>query len=122
PIEAELDAIRRAIDMCAETGCKLHVVHVSSAAGVQLITAARARGIDVTCETCPHYLVLTDEDVERLGAVAKCAPPLRSKAEQQKLWKEVLAGNILTIGSDHSPAPPDMKTSTNFFKVWGGIS
>jgi allantoinase len=122
PIEAELDAIRRAIDISAETGCALHVVHVSSAAGVQLITAARAQGVNVTCETCPHYLVLTDQDVEQLGAVAKCAPPLRSKVEQQKLWKEVLWGNVLTIGSDHSPAPPDMKTSDNFFKVWGGIS
>ncbi len=122
PIEAELDAIRRAIDISGETGCKLHVVHVSSATGVQLITAARARGVDVTCETCPHYLVLTDQDVEQLGAVAKCAPPLRSKAEQGKLWSEVLTGNVHTIGSDHSPAPPDMKTSENFFKVWGGIS
>jgi len=122
PIEAELDAIRRAIDISAETGCALHIVHVSSAAGVQLITAARAKGVNVTCETCPHYLVLTDEDVEQLGAVAKCAPPLRSKVEQAKLWSEVLAGNVLTIGSDHSPAPPDMKTSPNFFKVWGGIS
>jgi allantoinase len=122
PIAAELDAIRRAISIAGETGCALHVVHVSSAAGVQLITDAHNHGINVTCETCPHYLVLTDEDVEQLGSVAKCAPPLRSKAEQQKLWKEVLAGNVLTIGSDHSPAPPDMKTSENFFKVWGGIS
>jgi allantoinase len=122
PIEAELDAIRRAIDIAAETGCALHIVHVSSAAGVQLVTEARRRGVDVTCETCPHYLFLTDDDVERLGAVAKCAPPLRSKAEQEKLWVEVLVGNVLTIGSDHSPAPPDMKTSENFFKVWGGIS
>jgi allantoinase len=122
PIEAELDAIRRATDLAGETGCALHVVHVSSAAGVQLVTAARARGVDVTCETCPHYLILTDADVEQLGAVAKCAPPLRSKAEQEKLWAEVLAGNVTTIGSDHSPAPLDMKTSQNFFKVWGGIS
>jgi allantoinase len=122
PIAAELDAIRRAINISAETGCKLHVVHVSSAAGVKLITDAHNHGIDVTCETCPHYLILTDEDFEKLGAVAKCAPPLRSKAEQEKLWNEVLAGNVLTIGSDHSPAPPDMNTSENFFKVWGGIS
>ncbi|MDB6059540.1 MAG: allantoinase [Verrucomicrobiales bacterium] len=122
PIAAELDAIRRAIAIAAETGCALHVVHVSSAAGVQMVTAAHNHGINVTCETCPHYLVLTDEDVEKLGAVAKCAPPLRSKAEQGKLWAEVLNGNVLTIGSDHSPAPPKMKTSKNFFKVWGGIS
>jgi allantoinase len=122
PIAAELDAIKRAVRIAGETGCALHVVHVSSGAGVQIITEAHNHGINVTCETCPHYLVLTDEDVERLGAVAKCAPPLRSKSEQLKLWPQVIIGNILTIGSDHSPAPPDMKTSDNFFKVWGGIS
>ncbi len=122
PIEAELDAIRRAIAMAEETGCTLHVVHVSSAAGVQLITESRRRGFDVTGETCPHYLALTDKDVEKLGAVAKCAPPLRSASEQAKLWKELLAGNIATVGSDHSPSPPDMKQSEDFFQVWGGIS
>lgn len=121
-IAAELDAIRRAITIAGETGCALHIVHVSSAAGVQMVAAAHNHGINVTCETCPHYLVLTEDDVEKLGAVAKCAPPLRSKAEQGKLWSEVLNGNVLTIGSDHSPAPPKMKTSKNFFKVWGGIS
>ena len=78
PIAAELEAIRRAIELAAETGCRLHIVHVSCGSGVALVAEARARGVDVTCETCPHYLVLTDEDMERLGAVAKCAPPLRS--------------------------------------------
>ena len=122
PIEAELDAIRRAIDLSAETGCALHIVHVSSAAGVALVTEAKRKNIDVTCETCPHYLVLTDEDVEKIGALAKCAPPLRSKPEQDLLWDRVRAGDVDTIGSDHSPSPPGMKTDANFFKVWGGIS
>jgi allantoinase len=122
PIEAELEAIGRALAMAGETGCRLHVVHVSCAAGVRLITEARARGVDATCETCPHYLVLTDEDVERLGPVAKCAPPLRSAREQEALWAELLAGRILTVGSDHSPSPPAMKAGADFFKVWGGIS
>jgi allantoinase len=122
PIAAELDAIQRAIDIAGETGCALHIVHVSSAAGVALVAEAKRKGVDVTCETCPHYLVLTDTDVERIGAVAKCAPPIRSAEEQEKLWREVLNGNVDTIGSDHSPAPPSMKTDKNFFKVWGGIS
>ncbi len=108
--------------MAGETGCALHVVHVSSAAGVALVADARRRGLDATCETCPHYLVLTDEDMERLRAVAKCAPPLRSEAEREALWRAVVAGEIATIGSDHSPAPPEMKTSADFSKVWGGIS
>lgn len=122
PIEAELDAIRRAIDLAAETGCALHIVHVSSAAGVALVTEAKRRNVNVTCETCPHYLVLTEEDVEKIGALAKCAPPLRSKSNQNLLWDRVRAGEVDTIGSDHSPAPPSMKTDANFFKVWGGIS
>lgn len=122
PIASECDAIRAAIDLAGETGCALHVVHVSSAAGISLITEARARGVDVTGEACPHHLVLTEEDMERLGPVAKCAPPLRSPAEREKLWARVLAGEVRTIGSDHSPSPASMKTDPDFFKVWGGIS
>jgi len=60
--------------------------------------------------------------MEELGAVAKCAPPLRTSAEQQKLWQRLLAGEVTTVGSDHSPSPPEMKLDQNFFKVWGGIS
>ena len=122
PVAAELEAIRRAIHLAGETGCALHIVHVSSGEGVALVAAAKNAGVDVTCETCPHYLILTEADVETLGAVAKCAPPLRPAAVREALWEQLLAGNITTIGSDHSPSPPDMKTDKNFFKVWGGIS
>jgi allantoinase len=122
PLEAELDAIRRAVDLAGETGCALQVVHVSSGAGIQLITEARGRGVNVTGETCPHYLTLTEEDMMRIGATAKCAPPLRSDAERQGLWRQLLAGNVSNVGSDHSPSPPEMKQGADFFKVWGGIS
>lgn len=122
PIEAELEAIRNAIDIAGDVRCKLHVVHVSSAEGVAIIAEAKKRGADVSCETCPHYLVLTENDVLKLGAVAKCAPPLRPARERDALWERVLAGEVMTIGSDHSPSPPEMKKDTNFFKVWGGIS
>jgi allantoinase len=122
PIYAELDAIYKAIQLAGETKCALHIVHVSSGAGVALVASAQKQGVDVTCETCPHYLVLTEEDVEQLGAVAKCAPPLRTKSAQDVLWRYVENGFVSTIGSDHSPAPPDMKRDQNFFKVWGGIS
>ena len=122
PVVAELEAIERAILFAQETGCKLHIVHVSSGRGVALVVEARAKGIDVSCETCSHYLVLTEEDVERLGAVAKCAPPLRTREVQEELWQQLFAGNILMITSDHSPAPAEMKTSSDFFQVWGGIS
>jgi len=120
PIATELQAIRRALDIAAETGCRLHIVHVSCGSGVALVAEARARGIDVTCETCPHYLVLTEHDMEQLGAVAKCAPPLRSSGEQRQLRGRL--SDITTIGSDHSPSPPEMKERDNFFDVWGGIS
>ena len=122
PVVAELEAIERAILFAHETGCKLHIVHVSSGRGVALVAEARAKGIDVSCETCSHYLVLTEDDVERMGAVAKCAPPLRTRAVQEELWQQLFAGNILMITSDHSPAPAEMKTSADFFQVWGGIS
>ena len=83
---------------------------------------ARKHGADVSCETCPHYLSLTGADLERLGPIAKCAPPLRSAKEQERLWQQLLAGELTTVGSDHSPCPPDMKENANFFEAWGGIS
>ena len=122
PIAMELEAIALALALAGETGCALHIVHVSSAAGVALIARARATGVDVTCETCPHYLVLNEEDVEKLGAVAKCAPPIRDERERRRLFDAVTAGHVQTIGSDHSPSPMSMKTDPDFFKVWGGIS
>jgi allantoinase len=122
PIYAELDAIYKAIQLAGETKCALHIVHVSSGAGVALVASAQKQGVNVTCETCPHYLVLTEADVEKLGAVAKCAPPLRPKSAQDVLWRYLENGFVSTIGSDHSPAPPEMKRDKNFFKVWGGIS
>ncbi len=122
PVVAELEAISRAILFARETGCPLHVVHVSTGRGVALVTEASARGVDVTCETCPHYLVLTEEDVERIGALAKCAPPLRPQADQDDLWRRVADGEVAFIASDHSPAPPEMKQGDDFFTIWGGIS
>lgn len=120
PIEAELSAVQTALDLAQETGCRLHIVHVSCGRGVTLVANARAQGVDVTCETCPHYLFLTEEDMVRLGAVAKCAPPLRAQTDQDELWQRL--GDVTTIGSDHSPSPWSMKEEQNFFRVWGGIS
>ncbi|HEY4988267.1 MAG TPA: allantoinase AllB [Opitutaceae bacterium] len=122
PVELELAAIRTAVEIAGETGCALHIVHVSSPEGVALAREAKARGVDVSVETCPHYLLLNEEDVVRLGAPAKCFPPLRPEALRAGLWGALESGAIDTIGSDHSPAPPDMKRSQDFFGIWGGIS
>ena len=122
PIEAELEAVGVALSLAKETGCPLHIVHVSSAAALDLVAQARQAGTDVTAETCPHYLLLDETDVIRLGAAAKCAPPLRPDAEKERLWQALENGRIDTIGSDHSPSPPELKTSNNFFEVWGGIA
>jgi allantoinase len=121
PVVAEFEAIQRATLLAREAGAKLHIVHVSSGRGVALAAEARAQGTDVSIETCPHYLFFTEEDVERLGAVAKCAPPLRDRVEQDALWIQLLGGAVDIVASDHSPAPPEMKTG-NFGKAWGGIA
>jgi allantoinase len=122
PIEAELQAIGVVLELAGELACDLHIVHVSCPEGIDLIQAARDRGVRVTAETCPHFLLLTDESVGRIGASAKCAPPLRDAARQEEMWAHILAGRVDTLGSDHSPSPPEMKISEDFFAIWGGIS
>jgi allantoinase len=114
PPAAEHLAIATAIALARETGCSLHVVHVSTAHGVDLVARS-----DATCETCPHYLALTEDDLETYGARAKCAPPLRSAAERDALWERI--GDLAFIASDHSPCPPDMKAG-DFTAAWGGIA
>jgi allantoinase len=121
PVVAELDAIQRALLFAEETGAALHIVHISSGRGVALAAAAQARGVDVSIETCAHYLALTEDDVERLGAVAKCAPPLRPAAEQHHLWEELLRGHVDIVASDHSPSEPALKEG-DFMGAWGGIA
>ena len=121
PVAAELEAIASAIALAGEAGCALHVVHVSCGSAAALVAEARAAGADVTCETCPHYLALTDEDAERIGVLAKCAPPLRTPAERDGLWRALRLGTIDLIASDHSPAPPELKQG-HALAAWGGIS
>ena len=121
PVQAEVEAIQRATQLAGEAGAKLHIVHVSSGRGVSAAAEARAHGVDVSIETCPHYLYFTEEDVERLGAIAKCAPPFRHASEQASLWESVLDGTVDLIASDHSPAPPGMKSGA-FWQAWGGIA
>ncbi|MBU8877382.1 allantoinase AllB [Bacillus sp. FJAT-29790] len=124
PVFTEVDAVKRALYIARETGCKLHFVHISTAEAVDVIIKARNEGQDVTLESCPHYFTITTAQFEKIGPVAKCSPPLRSEEEQEKLWSKLIDGKIDMLTSDHSPCPPDMKYSetNNIFEVWGGIS
>jgi allantoinase len=123
PVRAETEAIEQALSLARETGCSLHIVHVSSSAGVELVRLAReVLQQDVTCETCPHYLLLNEADLLAKGAKAKCSPPLRSRGESERLWKLLEEGAIEFVASDHSPAPASMKSGDNAMDIWGGIS
>jgi allantoinase len=103
PPVVEIEAIRIAVDLAAHVGARLHVAHVSTAAGARIVAEARAAGAEVTCETCPQYLLLDLGDLERLGPYARCAPALRSRADVDELWPLVLDGTIAAVASDHSP-------------------
>jgi len=122
PALAEVEAIARAGLLAREAGCRLHVVHISSGKGVAAALEARSLGTDISIETCPHYLFFTEDDLLRIGAFAKCTPPLRSNSERDALRAAVMCGHVDMIGSDHSPCPPEMKEKQNFFEIWGGIA
>ena len=122
PWEAELSAIHQAIMLSRETGCRLHIVHVSTVPGIASIQDAQLRGIDVSGETCPHYLLYADEDLERLGGAGKCAPPLRSRGNRDDLLAMLAAGEVEMVVSDHSPSTLDLKGGNDFARIWGGIS
>ncbi|UQZ37084.1 allantoinase AllB [Paenibacillus sp. PK3_47] len=122
PVEAEVEAVEKALHYAAESGCRLHFVHISSESAAGRIRDARKTGLDVTLETCPHYLCLTDKDFAVMGAVAKCAPPLRDREEQGRLWNRLQEGWFDYLTSDHSPCPPGMKAGNDLFEAWGGIA
>lgn len=122
PEITEIEAIQRTILFAEETKCKVHIAHVSTDRGIRMVYEARKRGVDLTCETVPQYLTFTGDDLERLGGIGKCTPPLRAKETLNKLWEELLEGHIDVVCSDHSPSPMSLKTDENFFKIWGGIS
>jgi allantoinase len=123
PPAAEAEAIQRAVTLARQTNCSLHVVHVSTADGVEIVRRAREdSGLEITCETCPHYLLLDERDLKTIGAKAKCAPPLRSCKENGRLWECLEQGTIHFVASDHSPAPAAMKSGDDAMAVWGGIA
>lgn len=122
PVSAELTATRAVLDLAAETGCKVHICHVSHPKVAEAIAEAQRAGVDVTAETCGHYLSFTKEDVLQRGALYKCAPPLRSREAVEELWTYVEAGVLSSVGSDHSPCRADEKDCESVFDIWGGVS
>jgi allantoinase len=121
PPDAERRAIERVIAVAAETGARVHILHVSAADCLEPLRAARARGVMITAETCPHYLTLAAEDVPEGDTAYKCCPPIRSAANRDLLWKGLADGVLDCVVSDHSPSPPDLKVP-DFARAWGGVS
>ncbi|MCF7547638.1 allantoinase AllB [Pseudonocardia sp. WMMC193] len=122
PAAAEDSAIARLLDAARETGGRVHVVHLSSAAALPLLARARAEGVRVTVETCPHYLALAAEEIPDGDTRFKCCPPVREEANRDLLWQGLADGVIDMVVSDHSPATPELKGTGDFGSAWGGIA
>lgn len=105
----ELEAINRILFYAGRTGARVNIVHVTSPNGVEMIARARAMGVQATAETCPHYLYLTEKDIEERGAWVTCSPPMRDAGAREGMKRLVESGAIMTIGSDHGPVDPALK-------------
>ena len=124
PRQAENEAVALMIELARETGCRIHIVHHSSADALPLLKRAKAFGLPLTVETCPHYLHFAAEDIPSGATEFKCCPPIRERENREQLWDALRDGTIDLIVSDHSPCPPAMKLREqgDFMNAWGGIS
>jgi allantoinase len=124
PDQAELEAIRLMIRLCRQYRFRLHIVHLSTSLALEDLRAARAEGLPITVETCPHYLHFSAEEIADGATLLKCAPPIRSKENQRQLWHGLRDGIIDMVVTDHSPCPPAMKREDigRFDLAWGGIA
>ncbi|MFD3762580.1 allantoinase AllB [Streptomyces sp. NPDC058622] len=121
PRDAENTAIQNLVDQARRLNARVHVLHLSSSDALPLIAAAKAEGVRITVESCPHFLTLTAEEVPDGATEFKCCPPIREAANQDLLWDALADGTIDCIVSDHSPSTADLKTG-DFATAWGGIS
>ncbi len=124
PKKWEDDAIAMMIRLCEEFNCRTHIVHLSSADSIEQIVKAKQKGLPLTVETGQHYLYFNAEDIKDGQTQFKCAPPIREKENNDKLWQALKDGVIDFVATDHSPATPNLKEieSGNFIKAWGGIA
>lgn len=124
PPEAENEAIARVISLARETGARVHILHLSSAGALPMIAEAKRDGVDLTVETCPHYLTFVAEEIPDGATQFKCCPPIRDAANREALWRAMADGTIDFVVSDHSPSTVEMKhlDTGDFGEAWGGIS
>lgn len=124
PPSWEQEAIELLIRLCRETGCPIHIVHLAAASCLPTLQKARAEGLPITVETCPHYLVFDSAEIKRGQTQYKCCPPIRDKANQGGLWQGLRDGIIDLVATDHSPCVPELKSKGggDFLKAWGGIA
>jgi allantoinase len=124
PEAAEVTAIERVIAGVRRTGARAHILHLSSAAALPALRAARAEGLPITVETCPHYLAISEEQVPDGGTQFKCCPPIRDAANRDSLWQALLDGDIDIVVTDHSPSTAALKFAFggDFGLAWGGIA
>jgi allantoinase len=124
PPAAEHEAVALMIRLAARSRARVHIVHVSSPASARLVAQARAAGVYVSAETCPHYLFFHAADVPNGATEYKCAPPIRAHADREGLWASLESGELSMVVSDHSPCPSAMKRreAGDFFAAWGGIA
>jgi allantoinase len=121
PDMSEVAAIRMLLELCRKYGFRLHIVHLATALALDDLRAARAEGLPVTVETCPHYLHFCAEEIGDGATLYKCAPPIRSRDNREALWQGLREGVIDLVATDHSPCPPAMKAG-DFRNAWGGIA
>jgi allantoinase len=124
PRAAENDAVSHVIDQARRTGCRVHILHVSSADVLPLVREARAAGVRISAETCPHYLTFTSEEIPEGATQYKCCPPIRESSNRDLLWQGLRDGTLDLVVSDHSPSTLDLKCldTGDFGDAWGGIS
>ncbi|MFK0729211.1 allantoinase AllB [Rothia sp. BD8] len=124
PEQAEAAAVRQVLDVVRRTGGRAHILHVSSAAGVEEIRAGKTEGLPVTAETCPHYLRFLAEEIPDGAAEFKCCPPIRGAHAQDALWQALIDGTLDLVVSDHSPATAEEKFASGgeLQQAWGGIA
>jgi allantoinase len=122
PGAAEVEAVRLMIRLARESRAHVHIVHVACAEAASEISRAKAEGVTVTAETCPHYLMLTADDIADGATEFKCAPPIREAGHRAALWDALQEGVLDLVATDHSPAPPVLKCPGDFARAWGGIA